>query len=99
MEEKQYQIWWQLHRRVAVGETLTEEERRVYESGLAEMEAGEWNELRSVGIDFQSLRQQWQRLTEQNQQLARQEATLRELAMRLEQQYRSLTGETLGLGV
>lgn len=41
MEEKQYKIWWELHRRMAKGETLSEEENEVYQAGLAEMEAEE----------------------------------------------------------
>jgi len=32
MNEQQYKIWWQLHRQVVVGEQLSEEEQRAYQS-------------------------------------------------------------------
>ena len=34
MTESEYRAWWQLHRRTAVGEALSESERLVYEEGL-----------------------------------------------------------------
>jgi hypothetical protein len=99
MEENQYKIWWELHRRVAKGETLSEEERSVYEAGRAELQAEEWANLREPSMNIQSLRERWRQLTERSQQLAREETALRELAAQLEQQYLALTGESLGLGV
>jgi hypothetical protein len=99
MEEKQYKIWWELHRRVAKGETLSEEERSVYETGRAELQAEEWADLREPSINIQLLRERWRQLTERSQQLDREETALREMATQLEQQYFALTGENLGLGV
>jgi hypothetical protein len=49
MNEQQYKIWWQLHRRVTVGEQLFEEEQRAYQSGLAELEA---EEMAALGPAF-----------------------------------------------
>jgi hypothetical protein len=46
MNEQQYKAWWQLYRRVAVGEQLSDEEQRIYQSGLAELEAEEMAALR-----------------------------------------------------
>jgi len=61
MEEKQYKIWWELHRRVAKGETLPEEENKVYQAGLVEMETEEWNEIVKPSAVFQSLQERWRK--------------------------------------
>jgi len=62
MNEQQYKIWWQLHRRVAVGEQLSEEEQRAYQSGLAELEAEEMAALSPADDEWQALREQWEEL-------------------------------------
>jgi chromosome segregation ATPase len=41
MDEQAYQYWQVLHRRVALGETLTTAEQAAYESGCQEMDAEE----------------------------------------------------------
>jgi hypothetical protein len=97
MNEQQYQTWWRLHRRAAVGETLSEEENRIYQAGLAEMEADEWAQLRPAAVLLQSLQQRWRELTALNRELAEQEAELREQAAQLEQRYLTLTGEKISL--
>lgn len=99
MEEKQYRVWWELHRRVAKGETLSEEEKDVYQAGLAKMEAEEWRDMVKSSAVFQSLQEKWRVLDERNQQLAEEEDELRALAAQLEQRYLELTGEKLFLGV
>jgi precorrin-6B methylase 1 len=55
MNEQQYKIWWQLHRRVAVGEQLSEEEQRAYQSGLAELEAEEMAALSPADDEWRAL--------------------------------------------
>ena len=99
MDEKQYQAWWALHRRVVKGETLSEEETRAYEVGRAELEAEEWASLRQAAAGLQPLQERLRELTAHNQQLAQHEAALRQRAVELEHQYVALTGETLGLEV
>ena len=97
MDEQQYKIWWQLHRRTAVGEPLSDEEERAYHAGLAQLEAEEWAERRPVTELLRPLQEQWQELTARKQQLAQEEAALRAQAAELERNYRALTGEPLGL--
>jgi hypothetical protein len=99
MDEKQYNIWWKLHLRAALGNTLTEEEQRVYDSGREELEAEERVELRQDLAEWRALQTRLRELTMRNQELARQEALLRERAAQLEQQYLGRTGQKLGLEV
>ncbi len=99
MNEQQYRIWWQLHRRVAVGEQLSEEEQRAYQSGLAELEAEEMAALSSADDEWQALREQWGELAMRRQELARQEAALRVRATELERQYLALTHYPIGLEI
>src|SRR5262249_59003802 len=99
MKENEYQIWWPLHLRVAKGETLSEEERHMYETGLAALESEELPILRSSSNDWRTWQQRWSELNQRTQQLARQEAALRYQAAQLEEQYLALTGEKLSLEV
>ncbi len=41
MDDATYRMWWQLHIRVARGETLASEERRSYEAGLRQQQESE----------------------------------------------------------
>ncbi len=97
MDERQYKVWWQLHRRTAVGEPLSDEEERAYQAGLAELEAEEWAERPPLAELLRPLQEQLRTLTARNQQLAQEEAALRAQAAELERNYRALTGEPLGL--
>jgi hypothetical protein len=97
MNEQQYQMWWRLHRRAAVGETLSEEENRICQAGLTEMEADEWAQLLPAAVLLQPLQQRWCELTALNRELAEQEAGLRERATQLEQRYLRLTREKISL--
>jgi hypothetical protein len=99
MDEQQYQAWWPLHLRVALGETLSAEEQHDYEAGRAELEAEEQAELQHDVTELRALQAQLRELTARDQELARQEALLREQAAQLEQQYLALTGKPLGLEV
>lgn len=99
MDETQYQAWWQLHRRVAVGETLSEQEQGAYQQGLAELEAAEWVALQPTADLLRPLQKQLQEISARNRQLAQEEAVLRARAADLEQNYLALTGEPLGLEI
>jgi len=99
MDEQQYKIWRQLHRRVAVGEQLSDEEQLVYQSGLAELEAEEMAALSPADGEWQALRAQWRELAARRQELARQETILRARATELERQYLALTHYPIGLEI
>jgi len=99
MNEKQYNIWWKLHLRAALGDTLTAEEQHIYDAGREELEAEERAEPRQDLAEWRALQIRLRELTMRNQELARQEALLRERAAQLEQQYLGLTGQKLGLEV
>lgn len=77
MDEQQYKVWWQLHRRAAVGEQLSGEEERAYQAGLAELEAEEWAERRPATELLRPLQEQLREITARNQQLAQEETALR----------------------
>ena len=81
------------------GEKLSEEENKVYQAGLAEIEAEEWNDLVKSSEIFRSLQERWRALAERNQWLTDEEDKLRAMAAQLEQRYLELTGEKLFLGV
>jgi hypothetical protein len=99
MDEQQYKAWWPLHLRVALGETLSDEEKRLYEAGRAELQAEEQTELRHDVTELRALQAQLRELTARDQELAREETLLREQAARLERQYLVVTGKPLGLEV
>jgi hypothetical protein len=99
MEEREYQIWWQLHRRVATGKILSDHERRIYEAGRMAMETDDMSLLHPFTPDWEVWQDRWRELNQRNQQLAEQESALRRLATELEQQYLKLTGEKIGLEV
>jgi hypothetical protein len=99
MDEQTYKMWWPLHCRVALGETLAPEECQVYEAGLAILENEEWNEKRQAVVDWRVWQERWRELDARNQQLAQQENELRAYVAELERQYSSLTGEKIALGV
>ena len=99
MNEQQYNAWWQLHRRAAVGEPLSDEERRAYQTGLTELEAEEWAALRPAAETLRPLQEQLRASAARQQQLAREEATVRAQLAELERNYQAVTGEPLGLEI
>ncbi len=73
MDESAYQRWWQLHVRVARGETLHPEESELYDVGRRELEQAEVlrpietarrarRELRALETEHRSLEQRRQQL-------------------------------------
>ena len=99
MDEQQHEIWWELHRRVSKGETLSDEDNQIYQAGRAELEAEEWASLPKASEAVRPLQERLRELIARNQNLVRQEATLRQRATELEQRYLALTGEPLGIEV
>ena len=97
MTEQQYQIWWQLHRRFAKGEVLSEIELREYKKGRKELETEEQGEQRGMLPGISLWQERWQELGRRAQKLAQQDANLRQQATLLEDQYLALTGEKLCL--
>jgi TolA-binding protein len=97
MDEQQHKIWWELHRRVSKGETLSGEDNHIYLAGRDELEAEEWASLPKVAEPLRPLQERLQRLRARNEDLAQQEVTLRRRATELEVRYRALTGEPLGI--
>lgn len=69
MTEEEYRIWWQLHRRVSVGETLSPAEKLAYETGLRTLHAEE-----HIEGDMKALRQMRNRIQEQEAILVRLQA-------------------------
>lgn len=45
MSDSAFQSWWELHLRVARGESLTDEESVAYDSGRQDLESGEESQL------------------------------------------------------
>lgn len=99
MDEKQYQSWWQLHLRAALGETLTAEEDRKYRAGLAELEAKEQSEWMPDPAAARALQTRVKELMTRTAELAQQEDLLRQQTAQLEARYLAVTGERLSLEV
>jgi uncharacterized coiled-coil protein SlyX len=99
MDEQQHKTWWELHRRISKGETLSGADNQIYLAGLAELEAEEWANLPKAAEALRPLRERLRQLIEHNQNLAEEESTLRQRAAELEKQYLTLTGEPLGVEV
>lgn len=97
MDEQQYRIWWELHRRVSKGETLSDEDNQIYLAGRSELEAEEWASLPRIAEAVRPLQERLRELRERNQNLVQQEATLGRRATELEVRYLALTGEPLGI--
>lgn len=96
MDDTKYRRWWQLHLRVAKGETLEPAEQAEYDAGLEvlDQEEEEQFELESVTM-LRSLRAQVEQLRAIHGQLLAKSARLDERIAALEKAYRSLTGYEL----
>jgi hypothetical protein len=93
-----YERWWQLHLRVAVGETLTLQEQTDYQAGLAILDHEE--EVASQGQSVAVLRQMRARLRELTQihsRLQAQSQALEQQILALEDIYQKATGHALAV--
>ena len=96
MDEEEYQRWWQLHLRVARGETLDPAEEAEYNAGLETLDQEEKAQFDQNGLTrLRRLRAQVEQLRATHSQLLAKSARLDEQIAALEGAYRSLTGHEL----
>ena len=92
------QTWWELHIRKARGETLSEEEERVYQAELTRQEA----EATPLTIDVAALKQlheEFLSLRGENHKLQTRLANLENEIQRVEQQLSRDTRQAIGIDV
>jgi hypothetical protein len=93
MGESTFQTWWELHVRVARGESLTAEENAFYDSHRHNLETGEQSELLPGGKHgrdgLTALESERSQLEQRRQEL---DAEIRLLESRIGQQTRRLLG-------
>lgn len=93
MDEKTYERWWQLHLRVAKGETLLAEEKVEYETGSALMDQEEAETLKPNTLRMlQTFKVRIQELENEHRDLVRQNKKLDQKIKRLEKAYQASTG-------
>lgn len=98
MTDHEYEIWWQLHLRVATGETLATEEEQIYLAGLAFLEREETAQPSRADANLlRSLRGRIQTLMQLQDKLQLQSARLDEKIEELERTYRQMTGLDLSV--
>ena len=96
MDEKEYQRWWQLHLRVARGETLDPAEEAEYNAGLETLDQEEKAQFDQNGLTrLRRLRAQVEQTRATHSQLLAKSARLDEQIAALEGAYQSLTGYEL----
>ena len=96
MDNARYQRWWQLHLRVARGETLNPTERAEYEAGLEALDQEEKEQFQPESVTMlRRLRAQVEQLRRVHAELLAQSARLDERIAALERAYRALTGYEL----
>lgn len=79
MIDSEYEQWWQLHLRVATGETLAAEEDQIYQAGLAFLEREETAQPSRADVNLLcSLRARIQTLIQLQNKLQVQSARLNE---------------------
>jgi hypothetical protein len=78
MNEEEYRVWWQLHRRASLGEPLSDEEKVAYEGGLGQLHSEQT--LRSNDTPFQRMEA---RLAELEAEQDRLERWLTELSTKI----------------
>lgn len=93
MIESEYRHWWQLHVRVARGESLSPDERVAYEAGRRELEQAETlqplEDARQSRNELRRLEAERARLEQQRREL---DAQIAELESHLAPQARELLG-------
>jgi hypothetical protein len=93
MTEQEYQAWWQLHVRMARGETLSHEEKARYEAGAKELDAAE-----KYPSTFERLRTMRARIAElkaEEERLLTEQQALDERIAELEARYYAQTGQSV----
>lgn len=96
MDEKTYKQWWQLHLRVARGETLTPAEQIEYDTGLEALDKEEKEQLQPDSLNaLRRLRTQVEQLQSTHAHLSAESARLDKRIAILEKAYQALTGYQL----
>jgi hypothetical protein len=93
MGESTFQTWWELHVRVARGESLTAEESAFYDSHRHDLETGEQSQLvlgaKHARDDLTALESERSQLEQRRQEL---DAEIRLLESRMGEETRRLLG-------
>ncbi len=93
MNPQEYEQWWQLHVRVASGETLLAIEEQIYKAGLQKVEQEEREPLsENLFNQLLPLRQRIDELNAQHDQLTLENNKLDKKIKKLEKAYQTLTG-------
>ncbi len=93
MTEREYKEWWQLHVRVARGETLLPEEQARYEAGTKELDANE--QYPSTLESLRAMRTRIAELKVEEERLLAQQRALDERIAELEARYYAQTGQSV----
>jgi predicted nuclease with TOPRIM domain len=97
MEEAEYKEWWKLHRRHALGETLSPDEQAVYLGGKQRLEAEE--QLHFDMTEMKRLREEILRWDAEYEQRQEQRRQLRQRIAELEARLDDQTKQALGIGI
>ncbi len=97
MSGSDYEKWWDLHLRVAKGESLSDQEASIYESGLDQLDSQQTHADESLKY-LQALRTAIQRADMLHQDLAARSTVLDKKIVALESAYQQLTGQMLDMG-
>lgn len=93
MSESAFQAWWELHVRVALGESLTSDDRAIYQAGRQDLESGEESQLllgaKQARDELAVLESERSKLERRHQEL---DAEIQLLESRMGQQTRRLLG-------
>lgn len=96
MDEQTYQEWCKLHKRVARGEALSNEEQQIYTEGERQLDAGE--EFPGSIEELRQARQRAQELEAERVLLQARYDTLRAKIADLEKHLSEPTRQLLGVG-
>ena len=91
MNKKRYERWWQLHVRVARGESLSAAEQVLYDAGLADLDAEDKAQWEDANLAL------LRRLKEEIERLESTHAQLQARSHRLDRQIWTLEGAYMGL--
>lgn len=95
MGKFEYEEWWQLHLRVAKGESLNAEELGLYNRGLEEQHLAEEDINQDLIEHLRQLRGQLDQLIVKNDLLHKQQNQLDQKIAVLESAYQTLTGQPI----
>jgi hypothetical protein len=96
MDEDEYKAWWNLHIRVARGETLTQAEQQVYEAGVQSLDREE--RISGDLTRLKALRARVSELEAENGRLREQRRLLDEQIAAIESHLSAETQQELGIG-